>query len=109
MTRFRLLLVLVAAAVLGVIAYRVQIHNLDVRIHGRGPFTTPARASAIVIFGFLFVVAGLVAWRRRPDNRLGALMTVAGFALLLRQLRYSHEPVLFTVFFPVGELSYWVV
>ena len=109
MSRSRSLVVLGAAALLGAIAYQVQMHNLHVVIHGHGPFTTPARASAIVIFGFLFVVAGVVAWRRRPKNRLGALMTVAGFVLLMRQLRYSHEPVLFTVFFPVGELAYWVV
>jgi signal transduction histidine kinase len=108
-SKSRLFVVLGVAALLGAIAYQVQMHNLHVRIQGQGPFTTPARASAIVTFGFLFVVAGVVAWRRRPDNRLGALMTAAGFVLLLRQLRYSHEPVLFTVFFPVGELAYWVV
>jgi signal transduction histidine kinase len=109
MTRPRLFLVLAAAAVLGGIAYQVQIHNLHVVIRGHGPFTTPARATAIVVFGFLFVVAGVVAWRRRPENMLGMLMAAAGFALLLRQLRYSHEPALFTVFFPVGELAYWLV
>jgi signal transduction histidine kinase len=108
-TRLRACVVLAAGLALGVIAYRVQIHNLHLRIHGHGPFTTPARASAIVAGAWLFVVAGLVAWLRRPGNRLGPLMTAAGFALLLRQLRYSHDPFLFTVFFAVGELSYWVV
>ena len=96
------LVLLAAGLALGVIAYRVQIHNL-------GVFTTPARASAIVIGAWLFLVAGIVAWSRRPANRLGPLMTAAGIALLLRQLRYSHDGVLFTVFFIVGELSYWVV
>jgi signal transduction histidine kinase len=96
-------LVLLAAGVaLGVIAYRVQIHNL-------GPATTPARSWAIVIGAWLFLVAGLIAWSRRPSNRLGPLMAAAGIALLLRQLRYSHDAFLFTVFFVVGELSYWVV
>ena len=109
MNRFRALVVLAAGLALGVITYRVQIHNLHIRLHGLGPFTTPARASAIVAGAWLFVVAGLVAWVRRPGNRLGPLMTAAGFALLLRQLRYSHDPFLFTVFFAVGELSYWVV
>jgi signal transduction histidine kinase len=108
-TKLRLLLLLLVAAVLAVIAYRVQIHNLRVMVHGRGPFTTPARATAIVTGGLLFVAAGLIAWMRRPGNRLGPLMTAAGFALLVRQLRYSHDPFLFTAFFAVGELSYWVV
>ena len=101
MKTLRLVLLAVGIA-LGVIAYRVQIHNL-------GPFTTPARASAIVIGAWLFLAAGLVAWSRRPSNRLGPLMAVAGIALLLRQLRYSHDAFLFTVFFVVGELAYWVV
>jgi len=109
LTRFRACVVLAAGLAVGVVAYRVQIDNLHLRIHGHGPFTTPARASAIVAGAWLFVVAGLVAWVRRPGNRLGPLMAAAGFALLLRQLRYSHDPVLFTVFFAVGELSYWVV
>jgi hypothetical protein len=108
-TRARQLALLGATAGLAFIAYQVLIHNLDVRIHGHGPFTTPARATAVVTFSALFVLAGLVAWSRRPGNRFGPLLAVAGFALLLRQLRYSHEPVLFTVFFPVGELAYWVV
>jgi signal transduction histidine kinase len=107
--RLRLGLLLLAGLVLGVITYRVQMHNLHVRIGGHGPFTTPARATAIVTGGLLFVVAGLVAWARRPANRVGPLMTLAGFTLLLRQLRYSHDPFLFTAFFAVGELSYWVV
>jgi signal transduction histidine kinase len=103
-----------AGIVLGVVAYRVQIHNLDYTIPvGRsghlGPFTTPARSWAIVIGAWLFLLAGLVAWTRRPGNRLGPLMAAAGFALLLRQLRYSHDPFLFTTFFVVGELSYWLV
>jgi signal transduction histidine kinase len=93
---------LAAGLALGVVAYEVQIDNL-------GRFTTPAHATAIVIGAWLFLLAGLVAWARRPANRFGPLMTVAGFALLLRQLRYSHNSVLFTVFFVVGELSYWVV
>jgi signal transduction histidine kinase len=93
---------LVAGAWLGVVAYQVQIDNL-------GTSTTPARAWAIVIGAWFFLVAGIVAWSRRPTNRLGPLMAAAGLALLLRQLRYSHQSVIFTTFFIVGELAYWVV
>lgn len=31
-----------------------------------------------LLAGYSFVVAGLIAWRRRPDNHLGRLMTVVG-------------------------------
>lgn len=48
------LTLLVASLALGVIAYRVQIHNL-------GAYTTPARSWAVVIGAWLFLVAGLVA------------------------------------------------
>ena len=103
----------VAGIALGVVAYRVQMHNLHYRIPTSsghlGPFTTAARSTAIVLGAWFFVLAGVVAWTRRPDNRLGPLMAAAGFALLLRQLRYSHDSFLFTTFFVLGELSYWVV
>jgi signal transduction histidine kinase len=88
-----------AAVVLGVLAYRVQVDEL-------GSLTTPQRAVAIVAVAWTFVFAGLVAWVRRPANRLGPLMAAAGLALLLRQLRYSHDPLVFTVFFAVGEVGY---
>lgn len=93
---------LVAGAWLGVVAYQVQIDNL-------GRHTTSAHSWAIVIGAWFFLVAGVVAWSRRPTNRLGPLMAAAGLTLLLRQLRYSHQSVLFTTFFIVGELAYWVV
>ena len=93
---------LVAGAWLAVVAYQVQIDNL-------GIYTTPARSWAIVIGAWLFLVAGVVAWSRRPTNLQGPLMAAAGLTLLLRQLRYSHNSMLFTTFFIVGELAYWVV
>jgi len=88
----------VGALVLGFVAYRVQIDNI--------PLTTPARASASVAAGWTFVAAGLVAWARRPANRLGWLMVATGFALLAHQLRYSHDALAFTTFFLLGELAY---
>jgi len=96
------LALLTAGIALGLVAHEVQIDNL-------GPYTTEARSWAIVIAAWLFLGAGLIAWNRQPANRLGLLMVAASFALLLRQLRYSHHSGLFTTFFIVGELAYWVV
>ncbi len=73
-----------AAVVLGVIAYRVQVDDF---------FSPGNRALAIVAVAWAFFVAGLVAWSRRRGNRLGPLMIAAAFALLLRQLRYDHDPL----------------
>jgi signal transduction histidine kinase len=96
--RYASSLVATGGAELGELAYRAQVDNLR--------FTTEGRATASVGAGWAFLAAGLVAWFRRPANRIGPLLMVVGFALLARQLRYEHEPVLFTTFFLVGELPY---
>jgi signal transduction histidine kinase len=101
----RVLLALVGACgiALGVLAYQVQVDNFP------DDFTTTARSLASVGTAWAFLLAGLVAWSRRPGNRLGPLMLATGFALLARQLRYSHDELVFTVFFLVGELAYVLV
>jgi signal transduction histidine kinase len=93
---------LVAGAALGVAAYQVQVRDL-LAPHEQG------HALATVAVGWAFLLAGLIAWRQRPGNRLGLLMLAAAFALLMRQLRYSHEAVLFTVFFALGDLGFALV
>ena len=62
-----------AGIVLGVLAYRVQIDNL-------GSQTSSTRALAIVAVAWAFLGAGLIAWARRPGNRLGPLLAATGFA-----------------------------
>jgi signal transduction histidine kinase len=90
----------VSGAVLALVAYRIQVRELG---------SSEARALAQVVLGLTFLAAGLVAWSRRPAHRLGVLMVVTAFALLLRQLRYSHDPVLFTTFFALGDVGYAMV
>jgi signal transduction histidine kinase len=89
-----------AAVAVGVLAYRVQVDSLH------SPWQ---RAAATAATALVFVVAGLLAWARRPGNRLGPLMVAAGYALLLRQFRYSHEALLFTAFFALGDVWYALV
>ena len=100
MRQIRAVVLIAAGVALGVIAYRVQVHDA----HSPGD-----RAAAIVLAGWAFLVAGLVCWARRPGNRLGPLMVATAFALLARQLRYSHDSGLFTVFFALGVLSYALI
>jgi signal transduction histidine kinase len=38
------------------------------------------------LVGGSFAVSGLIAWRRRPDSRTGALMTATGFAFFISPL-----------------------
>ena len=83
--------------VLAVFAYRVQVHD---------GLSRSDHALIIVAVAVAFLVAGVVAWARRKRNRLGPLMVAAGFALLVRQFRYSHDAILFTACFALGELGY---
>jgi signal transduction histidine kinase len=91
----------VCVAALGVayVAYRVQMDNL-------GSAATSQRALAVAAVGVAFVFCGAIAWSKRYPNRLGPLMIATGFALFARQLRYSHDAFLFTVFFILGDVSY---
>jgi signal transduction histidine kinase len=91
----------VVGVALGVVAYRVQMDNL--------PLTTALRSAASVAAAWSFLLAGLITWRRRPDNRLGPLMVAVCFALLARQFRYSHDDLAFTVFFLIGELPFALI
>jgi len=98
--RAQALVVIPAGIALGIVALQAQIDNLG---------SPTDRALATVLVGWSYLVAGLIAWSRRPSNRLGVLMVAAGFALLLRQLRYSHDALAFTTFFLLGELGYALV
>ena len=49
------------------------------------------------VIGAGFVGAGLVAWYRRPDNRVGTLMVAAGFAYFVSTASLTEPPLLFTV------------
>jgi signal transduction histidine kinase len=44
-----------------------------------------------------YVLAGLIAWWRRPDSRFGGLMVAAGFAMFLSSLSTGNSPVLYTI------------
>jgi signal transduction histidine kinase len=84
------------AAVLGILGY--QVLSGDHR-------QAPLEAAAQVAVGWTFVVAGLVAWWRRPASRVGILLAGAGLALLLRRLEYADDSALFTLGYALGELS----
>jgi signal transduction histidine kinase len=88
------------AVPLGLIAYRIQIHDIP---------SPEDRAVASVIVAWAFLGAGLVAWSRRSPSRMGPLMVATGYALLIRQFRYSPDAGFFTVFYLLGDLSYALI
>jgi signal transduction histidine kinase len=60
----------------------------------------------VVIVGvsWSFVAAGLVAWRRRPDNHTGALMVAVGLAYALPGLRLVQTPAAYTLYLLTATL-----
>jgi signal transduction histidine kinase len=82
------------------------------------------RAVLMVWVVLPYVLAGVVAWWRRPDSRLGLLMIAAGFGMFLSSLSSANAQVPYTVgiafdlvpavlflhvflAFPTGRLSSW--
>ena len=47
--------------------------------------------------GLVYVATGVVAWWRRPSNRLGAIMVFTGLSILIGSLGSFGEPVLSAV------------
>ncbi|HEY2603513.1 MAG TPA: hypothetical protein VGI67_18295, partial [Thermoleophilaceae bacterium] len=44
-----------------------------------------------------YILAGTVAWARRPDSRFGPLMVAAGFAMFLSSLQWSSASFPYTI------------
>ena len=49
-------------------------------VAGIGEFATPANIAFLVVIGLSFHLSGMVAWRHRPQNRIGPLLVAVGFA-----------------------------
>jgi hypothetical protein len=60
------------------------VFAIAIAIHDPNALTLPAPVH--VAIGWSFVAAGFVAWRQRPENRMGLLMTLAGIAWFGRDL-----------------------
>lgn len=57
--------------------------------------------------GVVFVLSGLVALTRRPENMTGVYLAAAGYLWLLAALGDSTEPWIYTIGFAIGGLV-WV-
>src|SRR3954469_15637064 len=56
-----------------------------------------ARSALMVWVVLLYVVAGAIAWWRRPQSRFGLLLVAAGFAIFLSSLSWANAALPFTV------------
>ena len=58
------------------------------------------------LIGWTFMGAGLLAWWRRPDNRVGSLMTMIGFAWFGAAMTVSETPAIFVAGLLVEPLQF---
>ncbi len=56
------------------------------------------------LIGVAFVITGLYAWSRRPDNRVGMLMVATGFAWSAVGLSQANSPLVFSIGLAMGPL-----
>jgi PAS domain S-box-containing protein len=58
----------------------------------------PGYTISLALFVSLsFVVAGLIGWTRRPENRIGMLMVAVGFGVLATSLYEANHPIPYTL------------
>jgi signal transduction histidine kinase len=55
------------------------------------------RAGVLVWVVLAYVLAGLVAWWRRPESRFGPLMVAVGFAMALSGLQWANDALPYTI------------
>ncbi len=60
------------------------------------PYQTAPAALGLLV-GWSLIGSGVVAWRVRPDNRMGPAMVFTGFAWFASFLTDAHQPLPFTV------------
>jgi signal transduction histidine kinase len=84
-------LAVVPAALVAGIAVSVAVFTAEDPDH-------PVRIGVLtLVIGLSWVAAGLVAQRRRPENRTGPIMVVTGFLWFLAQLGYVDNYLLNTI------------
>jgi signal transduction histidine kinase len=86
----RLAAVAAAGVAAGIPAVWLSAHQSAGRPTEPGPALT-------VIVGVSLLGCGLASWRARPDNRLGPIMVLTGFAWFAGQLSEASAPWLYTV------------
>ena len=61
-------------------------------------------ATSVLVIGWSFIGTGLFAWYRRPQNRIGVLMTAVGFTWLLGGFAWANIPGPFVAGSMIGSL-----
>jgi PAS domain S-box-containing protein len=94
---------LIAASTVAVAAAAASLGLVLSSNHDDNP---AARAALIVVLGLLFVGSGLFATVRRPENRIGLLMSLVGFYWFLTALADANTSWIYTIGLAVSLLIY---
>ena len=85
---------LVALGVLGLLAGAGAFWAARSAVYHRSEIPS---APLAVLVGWSFIGSGLLSWRAQPDNRLGPVMVLTGFAWFASVLEEANGAVLFTI------------
>ena len=89
-TALTIIAIVIAVDVLGlIVAWQILTSSW-------APYPVVGALLALAL-GWSFAYAGVIAWARNPDNRVGLLMMAVGFSWLLSQLLLSDVPAVFTL------------
>jgi signal transduction histidine kinase len=92
-----------ALALLGVLVVLLGVLEVVLALDAAN---TAWSAAAFVVVGVLYAGCGLVAWSRRPSNRMGLLIVLGGVAIMASALASTADPVLVAVGTVVATLPY---
>jgi signal transduction histidine kinase len=84
-----------ALVALGAVGFVAGAVPLALALSNEGGHQRELIAVTGPLIGWAFIGTGIYAWLRRPENRIGALMTAVGFSACLAGLRVATEPWVF--------------
>jgi signal transduction histidine kinase len=97
-----------ALVALGAVGFVAGAVPLALALSNEGGHQRELIAVTGPVIGWAFIGTGIYAWLRRPENRIGALMTAVGFSACLAGLRVATEPWVF-VFGLLFITSQWAL
>lgn len=86
-----------ALLAIGVLVFGWGIAYLALALSSQAPEVSGPVAVLRLAVGWAFVYVGLLVWGRRPENRMGMILTAVGLTWFLGGLGYSGVPLLHTV------------
>ncbi|HKZ13551.1 MAG TPA: histidine kinase [Solirubrobacterales bacterium] len=86
-----------APAIVGMAVALTAFAGLEAVLLAEGPYEPLWALLLFPAYGLLYVGAGLLAWTRRPSNRMGAVIVAGGFVWMVAGLLNTGIPALIAV------------